>query len=231
MSDQELSRLKNAFINQYKVDKAADEVIIEPEAPIQSSDELDYDFTDSKLKTFAPSLIISVLVIVVAIVIFSGKKTSSSGTSLDTQNQVIEQSDKSLVDAALEFESITYLKAKFFDGVESYDLSLPLTLQESENRNVIIDLDETISLSKRKLILDLELAEGTIELFLKDSSLQSNRFNPFVIKSSQNKQIVEISVSSLPNNMIEDVNLYRIKEIRLNLNKAKTVSINSITLQ
>lgn len=229
-------RLKNAFINQYKVEQT-DEAVATPidetvKADLSTSVDEIYDFSDSKLKTFAPSLIVSLILITLAIVVFSAKQSPIDNNSKQispTADAV--NADTALIAKAMSFESVTFLKAKFFDGIESYDLSLPLTLQKSPNRNIIIDFDSTISLSKKKILIDVEAFEGTIEIFLKDSSLQSNNFNPIIIKQSDKKQIYEISLAKLPDNMTEDVNLYRITELRLKLNKASEVTFNSITLQ
>lgn len=234
MSEQKLSRLKNAFIDQYKVDNTiADNVSVEPKQVSNIPlDNLEYEFSDSKFLTFAPSLIISIIVITIFIVFFSNKEKESTQLSvpISTQDQKIIESNN-LIKNASDFESVTFLKAKFFDGIETYDLSLPLTLQKSPNSNIMINFDNSVNLSKKKIVIDIGPFEGSIELFLKDSSLQSNAFNPIIIKASEKKQIYEVSLNSLPESMLSDVNLYRIIELRIKLAKASAVTFNSISLQ
>lgn len=230
-------RLKNAFINKYKTDQPTEKIsVVQNSIEVEASDDFDeVVYEDKALNSFAPSLLIAILIIVTAIIIFSASNMLRVKNNDSQLAETIKSSQndhpKVLSDQAADFESVTFLKVKFFDGLETYDMSLPLTLQDGNKRNIIVGFKSSISLSKKKLVVDIGPTEGPIDLILKDSSLQSNNFNPFVIKPSSERQIIELSINSLPKELIADVNLYRISELRLKLDKAGTVTINSVSLQ
>lgn len=218
-------RLKNAFINKYKPEPVPNEVVAN-----KSADESIYNNNASN--SLAPSFLVAILIIVTLIIIFTLSSLHRDKDQIDSPAKPLASlNDNALSAKAADYESVTFLKVNFYDGVESYELSLPLTLQESDKRNIIVALETAVSLSKKKIVIDLGPFEGTIEVVLKDSSLQSNNFDPYIINSSSERQIVELNVDNLPANLLSEVNLYRIIELRLKLDKAGTININSISLQ
>lgn len=240
---EDLTRLKNAFLNQYHVSKSSQTIKVKPTsnniekykkivAKVDLNEDIPTITPESADFPFKTSLVISIVCFVVIGVIFSFVLKKDNNLNSDKKantgkanTEIMGRINATPTKTKNTEKSIDVNNIWFFDGKTRSTAKLPINIDSPEGKYLSFVFDSPINIVKNSFVAEINTNKD-INVVFKDNSYSSNSQDPLTISADNytDSKLI-INAKDIDPSISSTINMYRITEIRIAFTSSDPIKI------